>query len=1652
MKNCKRTKLQKMSIFSKLCITCLILTITSLTLAPIVPKAQEIKGEPSPIPEPEPDPGATIGEEVFIQPYRVFEMETLNPYKNSYQGSGTGDSYSPASGNVTFSVTDISILGNSTLPVALRRWIPSDDMATGGPTGWQWDIPVIQGSYLDMDNSFTDPSTYDWGFNNWHLGQNCDGDADKVFTSKGDKIDVSTFWQGKLLHIPGATTEKFLKTAEDKQQTKSNFTISECIENASHYGGVAHQGIKVISPSGTTYTFDQIKSYYNNAQHYSSPTNRTKVFTRLLMVTLIEDKFGNKVEYVYDNYGELKTIKGMSDDTRRIDIEYETHSINGQATRRPTSASAHGRVWTFSYEAESAYGYNLNKVELPDGTTWQYSGMQHIQFDPDGSQGHYYSAYNREAGIWPGCAIGVTSWEKSATVITPEGLSIDYTFGKAIQGRANVAPAIVNQGHPYVFSSPESELPRARNLHCSISKVLARKELSGPEIATQVWEYQHSTNIGTYDDSVDIHNINFNNYLTGPFKISQPVNGYPSPITANTAQNFKTVTVIGPINKEVYYIDRLFQSPTEGAIVAQETYDLTENILQRVEFESVQDEYVGSHWYEDSGGEEGAARDSLNAALLQYRINQSKSTTTVFDSLQAVSDTYVTEYTAYNNTGALTKKLDYHGASVAAAINKRYSQYEYINDITNNVINLPTTVKMSEAATTGFKTIEETTYQSIFSNHIGLQLPWQKKQFDQLITEVKSYHNDGNLQRIEFNQGLLADSGTFRFLEFSDYFRGQARSISIPNRYNSLSQNISKTFNNFGQVTRTTDLSNTSIDYTYDDLGRLATIDPVDTKWADTKITWSMGTAPQRTIEKCTLVANSCTSTKLTNITSYDNLFRDTLSATTDNTTNDTRYVNNAYNTANQLLFTSHSSISDNEQNGTTNGYDALGRLTSTTLSGRGTQNITFLSGNKQQVSNFNGKLTTTTYLAYGAPDYRTATKIESPQAVTTDIAINVFGNTTSITQSGDGESLTESRMYDSQQRLCMTKRVDVGNSAFKYNTIGELEWSAQGVSGNNCALNGVTPEQKTRYTYDNLGDSYQVDYGDTSPDITYTTNDLAKSQSIAVGTGQQAVNHLYHYFSGGALKSEQLSIGSEKTFNLGYDYNNLGSLSSLTYPDSTLVSIANNSFGEALSVSSQSTTYANNVSFYPSGQLNSFSYGNGVVHKTTLDDISLLPSSISDKYGASKIIDLGYGYDNQANIKHITDGVDSSFSLTELLYDDLDRLTTVYGNSGIGNSSLSYGAFGNIKTYSSKDRDLTYSYTNNRLTGLTGTGLRGRSFSVSSYDSRGNVINNGKHTFSYNRANQLTSALATNQTSSANSYLYDAHNRRVKQSDAKGTSYSLYSQAGTLLYREANVVNGTGDPINYIYLGAKLIAKDGILPATGSSRQHSRPFGESIETPRDDVGYTGHKFDTDLDLSYMQARYYDPVIGRFYSNDPADIFEHISKGNIVHGFNRYKYGNNNPYKYIDPDGRFDLSVTFGNLLGDNEGANIVQTSIDSFNNDVSAKVNNGVESIGNAVDSVTPSRETAHTIGTVSAVVLTVASVTTPCTAACAGGAMAISSVQAADNLSQGKPVEAALNLLPAGSGKVVSTVYKGSAQISKSQAGAIIDAGLTAVQEIQK
>jgi RHS repeat-associated protein len=82
--------------------------------------------------------------------------------------------------------------------------------------------------------------------------------------------------------------------------------------------------------------------------------------------------------------------------------------------------------------------------------------------------------------------------------------------------------------------------------------------------------------------------------------------------------------------------------------------------------------------------------------------------------------------------------------------------------------------------------------------------------------------------------------------------------------------------------------------------------------------------------------------------------------------------------------------------------------------------------------------------------------------------------------------------------------------------------------------------------------------------------------------------------------------------------------------------------------------------------------------------------------------------------------------------------------------------------------------------------------------------------------------------------------------------------------------------------------------------RSEYEPYGQLIgRAVNDGPGYTGHVNDAATGLSYMQQRYYDAEIGRFLSMDPVAVNQDFGAN-----FNRYWYGNNNPYKFTDPDGR----------------------------------------------------------------------------------------------------------------------------------------------------
>ncbi|MGV2873214.1 RHS repeat-associated core domain-containing protein [Colwellia sp. E150_009] len=1540
---------------------------------------------------------------------------------------------------------DIELPGNSLLPVTISRTYSSASRQRRFEArdfgDWVLDTPKITAKAKMSNGTIA---------NSWGDGTECSSygnEATKHFTYPAGEfwpdndvsetnttLDFSSFWQGDTLSIPNVIDATILVKDGNSRFIKPDWKI-ECFNRTS--GGfigdnLSGEGFTVTSPKGVVYTFSQLRIIrslnYGAVQGDSLPEifEGGPIWSDWLshdvilemLVTRVEDRFGNNVVYSYSADGDLESIKGS--DGRLIELTYVTEQRQRAlaaghiqlfnsgdllvdnplanvvydyyapySTRfsKIKTVTANNRIWTYDYETvgditsaipgqlhtipSGGHYDRLTKVTQPDNRFWKYNLSLDMYALPNasavglsGSEANdcsYKERYNSD-DIYDASSLAsylngdASSWSNSylndgkaeySYIISPAGVKVAFLYDTKLMGRAEVPqswslyrqyPNAVNPNYggerltgfdatlgnfsqTLIVGQPIS--PR-----CSLVKAITHKIISMPNQSNLIWKYKYSQNWGKFAN------------LSSPF-----MNGYgyniadEMKLAGDTPSNiddvmYKSTAVIAPDgSKQKHYYNRRHDEALEGKVFATEFFDIDGvTKLKEVQYSYITRNKLGGlplgfgEWPSGEGGSPVAP----NSKPQKYEVFNNSIKTLLYDA-NKVADTYTQTFSDFNTYGIPKVIHENNGFNSKA----RYIKNFYYHDTENWLISLPSYTQVSSDGVDYTET-SRTKYHSATSGYKSL--PYEESVFGGWGQRYTEYHDDGNVKKIEYNEKLtFGDTSKNRYQIFESYKRGIPQTVKVPKRLGAGEMKATRVVDDNGWLTSITDFNNATTGYAYDVNGRLASIkspavDEDDIAWLDTVFTWTYdgGTGanqPVRKEERCTL--NSATSTcsgavAFTTTTTYDGLLRPVLVKTSDGT--NTVYQNATYNADNQLTFQSYPSREEDETKGVSYSYDALQRSKTIAKSSGGTVTYDYLAGNKIEVTDAGKNInnvqhsTTTTYLAYGSPSYEQAIKIVSPESVTTDIVIDIFGNTASIKQSGlhDGSAIsqTEYRAYDAQQRLCQIKRSDVGTTVINRNTLGEIQWQAQGqtASSNTVCNATATTADKVSFTYDNLGSQRAISYGDNTPTRTFTYDGNGAITDIAA-TGY--AQH-YNYNALGLLEDESLTIDG-KILTLDYAYTPLGHLSSLTYPDGLApVNFETNAFGQprkAIRTYEDGSTDIfvkggnNKANYYPNGVIDSFTYGNNVEHKTEVNDRGM-PTKISDKLGAADRVNLNYTYDNNSNITSIYNTQDEgNYSLCDLTYDGLDRLVSTSGGtysgskctngaSGIGSSNITYDGLGNIRTYKNtslfKPSDLTYDYAaSNRLKDVkvTGTTELVRNFSTtSSYDARGNVKSNGNsegiNTFNYNLANQMTNA-------GGNSYVYDGYNRRVKTKDSKGTSYSMYSQSGKLLYRET-----PRGGINYIFLGSKLVAKEGtgVVPS-GDSIMNYKPFGDSIEESKDDIGYTGHKFDTDLGLSYMQARYYDPVIGRFYSNDPAGFSN-------VHNFNRYAYANNNPYKYVDPDGR----------------------------------------------------------------------------------------------------------------------------------------------------
>jgi len=1348
-----------------------------------------------------------------------------------------GDNIDLSTGSLSFRHTDISIAGNSGLDVSLSRVFKGSSFAFANSIelgDWQLDIPHIKTTLLWNSGTMdTGKFTGAWG-----QGRPCSGELNPGPIRNlhyGTHHYSWEYWNGDTLSVPGKVSEKILENSggtarianrEYSRVTKSNWRIRCEIIEPTNSAMPSTEAFIAESPEGVIYTFSQLKLV--KGKPVIKDTHATSRYYAFMRVTKIADRFGNEVIYSYDENNNLSRISSNDEEgasQRQIDLSYITYRRQQYLDK----ATANGRTWQYKYRQANG-GYGLSAVILPNNTQWTFNLKNLADVTP-------ISQNNARCDF-----TGPHRSYINGEITHPNGVTGSFDLRETLHGRSNVKEARNNTLKIDMTSA------------CFATMSLTRKSLSGPGLATKRWRYRYSQNTGFFSGQV----------LGRRAKIRWPVPSNIDPL------DHKATLVYAPDrSKTVHYFNRDWTSAIEGSEVATRYYE-GRKILKEVQNTYSKGEAPGS-----------IEQQYENRYSTQFRSQLDQR------DIKQLGDTYTTKFLDYNLYGTY-RKTQLSNSIWSTKV--KYSKQSYRHDESHWLLNLPTKKQIdasdivSETQANGrSNVVNETTYYTSAHQYYP-SMVYQQKSFGNTTKTYTSYNSRGNVTRIDY-PGVVG-----RYIKLNNYKRGQAQSVSVPRRYTSGSMLASKAVNDNGWVTSTTDLNGNKAHYTYDEIGRIKTIITADNSRADTLFSWGTNenNQPIRTVQQCTLNGDTCSNILVSSETTFDGLFRPLQVKSTDEKTGKTRFTTSRFNVYNKPVFQSYPTldVADSES-GMFSEYDGIQRLKSTSQSGGGIQHIYYEAGNTQRVSNFNQKDTTTTFLAFGAPSYKQALVIASPEGVSTTQEYDVYGNVTRLTQSGGGISQSQINLYDANNQLCKAVRKDVGTTVYKNNIYGETQWLAQGASGAtaSCDFDSVLEAQKTAYQYDYLGDIRAILYPDNSADVKYERDKQGNIVTLTAG----AISHNYQYDSSHALTKETLHVDG-KALTLTYGYDQQGALKRLDYPNGDRIDYLPNGFGEPTGAHRAEQNYASSASYYASGMLKSFTYGNGLQHFTTINGRQQ-PERISDSNSLTTAIDQSYHYDWQGNITSLIDNARPNFSLSELTYDGLDRLKTTKNGSGAERARLNYDALGNITYYKTIDTELAYQYNPTTLRLDSTTGSKGYQFT---YDGRGNVTNNGSRGFIFNRANQLTE-------SGSNSYLYDGHNRRVKSRDSHGVSYSFYSQSGQLLYRETNVDESTakGSAVNYIYLGKKLIAKDGIMPTSLSSLMHYKPFGESVGSDKDDIGYTGHKFDTDLGLSYMQARYYDPVIGRFYSNDPVGY----SRNNPVGSFNRYSYVNNNPYKYTDPTG-----------------------------------------------------------------------------------------------------------------------------------------------------
>lgn len=401
---------------------------------------------------------------------------------------------------------------------------------------------------------------------------------------------------------------------------------------------------------------------------------------------------------------------------------------------------------------------------------------------------------------------------------------------------------------------------------------------------------------------------------------------------------------------------------------------------------------------------------------------------------------------------------------------------------------------------------------------------------------------------------------------------------------------------------------------------------------------------------------------------------------------------------------------------------------------------------------------------------------------------------------------------------------------------------------------------QVTQSSYDPMNRLSRITFADGS--TTTYTYDLAGRPTQITDSQSGTVSLTYDNLD--RLVAETTPQGT-----VTYTYDAAGRRTSMTAPGQTSVVYTYDNANRLITITQGSLAVG--LSYDDAGRRTSMSLPNSIVATYQYDVASQL-TAITYKAGASVLGTLTYGYDavgNRVNIGGTLARMDLPQPLSTAMYDAANQLT----------------AWGTARP---------------------------------SYDANGNETSDGTRTYQWNARDQLVAIGGSIPAV----FQYDALGRRINKTVAGVRTDFIYSGAEAVQER-----SGTAAPTNLL-LGTwadELLARSQgtdtkvlLTDALGSTAalagaggtiqtQYSyEPFGKTTATgtaSSNSTQFTGRENDG-TGIYYYRARYYDPSLQRFLSEDPwYSRYWRSSEKSLGVGGNLYAYVLDNPINFVDPMG-----------------------------------------------------------------------------------------------------------------------------------------------------